>query len=666
MYINYNRKKFFYRWVIAGACVALLLTVLFLCYLNRIYIIEPLTIEIQGRNPSRNKDVSVILKQPLGKEIPVERVAEHLNIWKLNQNGISYYNSVEVHLKSSQNLSTDTFDIRVYNEQNESVYAVPALTEQMPLTLRQFNHINLAQKANSVLGFSFFYALLALVLFVLIVSLIRNEKVFVFLNMACVVFIIIWGYVWLVKGALHAFPNAEDISLASDPRKFGILEAVKLNLIHFDGRYFTNILHGLSLLALASVYAFKYAVIITILLSVLSHLFFFYVWWGKSMPLYKIMLFSLLFCLSHFILIPSLPHSLYFLSSSFVYLYSWIFFLFFAGFLVLYYKAKSLVEKTVFFTLTSFFLVFSMGINEMMLLFIPVALVTLLIHIYKNNRVRLTEFIPFLIIALACVWFFVQSPGLAKRYQSFDADNRIPFLLYITYTNVTLLFLSIFKWVANSFVFISFTLFITVYVFNKPEYLREFNLSVKQISGAIAGLMLLIIMISYAFYIPMGYVSTYPERLYNFINYIFQFIPYLLIPIFIRVRLLRNSPLSSLFTSRIVALCLFICSYLLVFGTNNISQIKNEYMSGNLEKFSCQMNKRYETINAAKEMDTWKVAVVDSLENIPAIIYSSPDIMPNRRPYFWNDAYETYFGLNEVRLKDDTFSLQSFFNKHAK
>ena len=54
----------------------------------------------------------------------------------------------------------------------------------------------------------------------------------------------------------------------------------------------------------------------------------------------------------------------------------------------------------------------------------------------------------------------------------------------------------------------------------------------------------------------------------------------------------------------------------------------------------------------------WRIAVLPPLENTPRSIFMAPDIKANKLEYFWNNAYEKYFNVDEIRLEGDTFFTQ--------
>jgi hypothetical protein len=40
-----------------------------------------------------------------------------------------------------------------------------------------------------------------------------------------------------------------------------------------------------------------------------------------------------------------------------------------------------------------------------------------------------------------------------------------------------------------------------------------------------------------------------------------------------------------------------------------------------------------------------------------------PDIKPNKSEFYWNNAYEKYFHVDEIRLEGDTFFTINFIQK---
>ena len=92
-----------------------------------------------------------------------------------------------------------------------------------------------------------------------------------------------------------------------------------------------------------------------------------------------------------------------------------------------------------------------------------------------------------------------------------------------------------------------------------------------------------------------------------------------------------------------------------VFSSQNVIVLYSDLFNGVARRFNKEMNERYDIFSKSKEINMiYKVSVIKPLEDKPATIYFPPDILPNRAYALWNDAYERYFGVDEVRFEKDT------------
>ena len=85
---------------------------------------------------------------------------------------------------------------------------------------------------------------------------------------------------------------------------------------------------------------------------------------------------------------------------------------------------------------------------------------------------------------------------------------------------------------------------------------------------------------------------------------------------------------------------------------------------GTAKAYNNEMKSRYNTIRKCKEDNTLrKVAVIKPLKSNPVSIYFPPDMLPDRTFALWNNAYERYFGVDEVRFENDTLKLYENLSK---
>jgi len=223
-----------------------------------------------------------------------------------------------------------------------------------------------------------------------------------------------WCVGWLGIGAYFCHPNAEDFSLCVIPRDQGILYSIINLLTTYDGRYFTNLLHAINPLAFNWLAGYKLMPIVGILLLLLAVWFFLETLFHSPSSKF-LLLFSLLFTCIHFALAPSLPHDLYWMVSSFVYIYPWTFTLLWIGAYIRYVYAKNHRAELLWFCVTAIALICCIGMNEMFLVTNSVLLLVLLIWSWHSGQREFKHTLPLAIIGVSCILFFVTCPGISFR-----------------------------------------------------------------------------------------------------------------------------------------------------------------------------------------------------------------------------------------------------------
>lgn len=439
---------------------------------------------------------------------------------------------------------------------------------------------------------------------------------------------------WLFIGAYYSYPNAEDLSLANISRDEGILNAATRVLCTFDGRYTTNLLHGLNFLAFDWYYGYKWMPPIAISLFTWSCFFFIKSIFIKSISNYYAILSSLIFVCIFFTVAPTLQHSLYWMIASFVYLYPWIFLFFLGGFILKYMES----EKNIWFFLSLLFLFLATGLNEMFLVFNGVLISFLLVISFKKKKFFLESSLLF-IIGILSILLFITSPGIIYRINAQNNESLIFTQLMFKasgfFLNATL------NWLFKN-VFIVFGGFLIFYFL--PE--RKIFLTKKQV------LLILIVAIStaflmtFTFYLPMGY-NFYPRRVFS------SLLPFFLLSlVFIFIFIFKKKQVINSY----FVVC--ISSFLLlgIFNSkNNINTIKEEYSNGILTRFKSKMDKQYYLLKNVKRGEfIWSKVELKKLDSLPSVTAYGPNIEPNRKDYFWNEAYQIYFHVDEVCLEGDT------------
>jgi len=485
----------------------------------------------------------------------------------------------------------------------------------------------------------------------------KIEKVTGVLNVILLSFFIIWCTGWLFTGAWYCNPNAEDLSLTSLPRDIGIIPSSMDVMSHYDGRYFTNILHGLNPLAFNWLQGYKLMPVFGVIFLVVSFYFFantLFVAKSKWM----LLLYAGLFATVHFATAPSLPHDLYWMVSAFVYLYPAAFTFLWLGSYIRYIHVRPNEKSIGWFIATVIFLFACIGLNEMFLVSNFILLLVLaVIAVFASDRNVLWKTLPVLLIGFACITFFVASPGISDRAATQHDPNAgvlnvggivhavkdYEFTFGYLLVNGLCVFSSLI--ILLSFDSVSFRYKI-IEEASKPWILGLITLSLFGVS----------VLMALAFYIPMQINVGYPARVFDSTNIFLQLVFFVTVPL-----LAFHYKSYDLFKSilpyknYVIFVLLWWMIAGIFFSNNNIARIKREYTSGKLQKFDQTMKTRFAAINSARQSGLcWQAATVDSIIVPNSTIFYSPELGSNRNPVYWNLAYEIFFKVDEVKREGDT------------
>lgn len=470
------------------------------------------------------------------------------------------------------------------------------------------------------------------------------------------------GYGLLFLGVYYTHPNAEDFSLVNLVRKMGLPGSILQLLGSYDGRFFTNLLHGLNPLALGSLQGYKYTIVFGVLFSIFSFWYFLKSLFFRA-DVKPLLVYSAFFLLINFAATPSLPHLIYWMVSSFVYLYAWCFWLLWMGSFLRYLNSPTESKRWFNFTITAIFIVCATGINEMFLI-VNIATMFLLIIYTKNNFSHLFRHaILLMVIMITSMLFFVSNPGIAERFGSFEETrSRFHFLdvLHLMWQHSSSISI---KWFFQGLLVPMFLLW-TIAFLKKHQLFFKVNLSYRWRVVVAIYLLLIPFLMLPAFYLPM--VDTeLPERIFTSFFLVLQTSIFLIILLFsdkiVRVRLMTENSKSHLilFATTIA----IVASFFLY--SSNISLILDEKLDGTLDAYHQTMKSRYEILENTKSCpaNTWKVAVLPKLVKYPQSIYMHPDIKPDKQEFYWNNAYEIFFDVDEVRLEGDTVNSFDYVQK---
>jgi hypothetical protein len=469
---------------------------------------------------------------------------------------------------------------------------------------------------------------------------------------------------WLGLGAWHCFPNAEDLSLSVEAIEKGFLGSIQGLLTSYDGRYFTNALHALNPLVWGWFMGYQLMPTIGILLVVLSLWFLLTTISTERDWHWKAMLLSVSYLMVHLSVTPSLSHDLYWMVSSFVYMWPWAFFFIFLGSMLRYLRTPEGRLRNMWFLTCAASLVCGIGINEMFLVLYSLTIAIMALVAWKKGMRTLVSTAPLLIIGMASMAFFVSCPGIGHRLadQEVVRDwNHIVDVLSVS--SVHLWSFVGETWFGNLMV-LPWAIVASILI---PADLRDRLSSVpwsRAVLYAVIGLCCLWAM-TWAYYWPMGADAIAPNRIQTSLLYGIQLWTWGLMARFISGVSIRSRKFSDVRLNSVIpsVLAMVMCGDVML-SHNNITEIRREFSNGTLSGYREQMLNRHRVLEGTSHTGAWNVAVVPPVTHFPTTVFDPPLLYPNRHPDYWNKAYERYYLLDEVRLSTDTVTKLEIILSH--
>jgi hypothetical protein len=331
------------------------------------------------------------------------------------------------------------------------------------------------------------------------------------------------------------------------------------------------------------------------------------------------------------------------MSSSLVYLWSWIFFLLCSGSVIRALRSKFSKWKNLWQWMSMLLLPAAVGTNEMML---PLICLLSLYCMLKGKENDQTSFaILFCFLASILVLFFITSPGISQRLLIENSSSH-SFQLSGRLHNSILHGIEFSKYLFTHPVVIMGLL--TLLLHNSFFKLKS-NLMPSKFSKTPLALLIGIAflwLITLPYYIPIGGTDIFPSRIFNAVS-----IYSIMIAVIVVINFRHRIPVfPKLFNLPIVIL--FLCSATTK-NDNNIQLIIKEKESGLLDCYDKEMKFRGSLLrNNRKKVNTYRKVNLDKISCVPQSIYYPTEIEPNRTKAHWNSAYELYYDIDEVMLQN--------------
>lgn len=474
-------------------------------------------------------------------------------------------------------------------------------------------------------------------------SLTKNKKQTLLLLLILMFPVAVFSLLFL--GAYYCHPNIEDYSLVLLPRDIGIYKSIRMMMVTYDGRYFTNLLHALNPLYFNSISGYKWMPVIGVLFfNSTLYLFLTTILSAKKS---HILILASVITAFHFAIVPSLPHQLYWMVSSFVYLYTWSFLFLFFYFFNHYWNGLQKNASLWWYGLSAICLVAVTGMNEM---FLPLLILFLLCSLFLSfGTPRFKAILPLVLIGVLAIAFFISSPGISGRLEREYKGESIDYSISIM-RGANQYFYFFKKNLSYPLVlFFILLLFVFKNLYSLQSQIESRLSTFTKKMFFIVFIFILGYFMVQPYYIPIGHIDAFPKRIYNVIQVLY------ILGIIIFIFSLPKFKMDGLEN---VHFRIFVVVGFLVFfyfTNNNWTKMKREFSTGVWSAFDAEMEARYALIEKSKfDPSLYKLVTLPPLRHIPQTIYFPPDLTPHRKENNWNKALAAFFYLDEVRLVGDS------------
>ncbi|MEZ5002437.1 MAG: hypothetical protein R2730_05310 [Chitinophagales bacterium] len=436
--------------------------------------------------------------------------------------------------------------------------------------------------------------------------------------------------------SFFAYPNAEDISLSTVSRDLGVFASMRQLFIEFDGRYFTNFIFGFNPLVYDCYRCYPFVPFVFLIIFLISNYFVVKRLSGAD----RITSSFVAGLLSSFYLVflPSTVHGIYWVASSIVFFLPIILLNFLAGTLIAFYQSTSYTRKVI----QSFFIVLLtvaiIGTNEMFLLIINGFYFTLLVYaIWRKHKSSVFQNLYFFSISILASINFIIAPGIRARWEYLDGDRfePAPSILEITFqiTKDVVIFSG--KTLIQPYAII-LIIVVSWWVAKQITIVESIK---REMIGASFIMMIGLYFTLFAYYIPMGYTSFFPYRVFN------VFIFFFLISIVLVVVAVFRQRLKTLPVKYITGLTIVL--FMLIPFTKNTATGYRFIFENKHHQHKREMLKMLDTLS---EGAVDEIVYVQNPTNMESIISYPPYVSDSNE--VWNMQYAEYFHVKGVRLKD--------------
>jgi hypothetical protein len=459
----------------------------------------------------------------------------------------------------------------------------------------------------------------------------QNNTVLILLALLLVPYLLI---------SIYCQPIADDFTYSIRGKENPLWPTLQYEYMHWNGRYFSNILVLLNPLAFDSIGIYKFIPIVLILATLASFLLFVYALCYEQLSKKIMVIISLILTLLYLYQMPIISEGIYWYTGAVTYQGGNILLLFFIALFILSNKGKYILRrKVVHHIVSGLLLVCTIGSNEISMLMSCSILLFTTVLLWLNKSVHFRTALLFLLLALICSAAVYLAPGNDFR-ESLSAEKH-HFFHSLFYSAAQTARFS-FKWIASLPLL---AMSILYYFVHKENLLKialfKHSFHVKPIYSLLSLLMVIFISVFPAYW-TLGILGQH--RTLNIAYFLF------LILWFINLSVWFNrykNALERLHITTTQRKLLVISSIIMLVISKNGYAVVSDLISGKAASYNEQMNERLSIMQQSikSKGDT---IYLDELKNRPQSIFVL-DI--NDNPEHWsNKGYSIYFKLENKKV----------------
>lgn len=423
-------------------------------------------------------------------------------------------------------------------------------------------------------------------------------------------------FVSLIPFILISFfnnPATDDFYLANLSLKHGLIEVHFWHYNNWSGRYFSNGILFFSPLYFGNFYLYKFIPILLIFATIFSIKYFISTLFHAISNTKKWAISSIISIL-YLIQVVDVCSAFYWLPAAITYHFGIVLTLFLVSFYVQYKRSN----KFIYLLLTTFFIAFSMGCNEIITILNSLLMgVYFVYQLWKTKKINFTLFV---LVLIAAIFANIEllAPGNAARNEFISSEGRFNLInsLFKSFVHTILFTL---KWLPLLLLFVLIKIKMIYEFINKNQ-----TSFIHPIWSLILLFSILFISLFPSFYIQNNMIADRSLNVIYFYFIIFGVYSILCVLNFVLTNYDFKIQLNTTTKTAITIILLFF-----TFSDSPITNAYEDLVNGKAFSYNNQMKNRFELIKNATE----KEIVVPALTKKPQTIYQdifmglTPDAM---------------------------------------